>query len=357
MRIVQLIDSLEAGGAERMAVSYANALCEIVEFSALISTRAEGSLKVDIHSQVDYLHLAKKKTIDYKAVQTLKNYCIDNRVQIIHAHSTSFFLAILVKILLPKVSIIWHNHNGMSHTISKYKIKILRLASNYFSGTIVVNQQLLNWSKEVLKIENAIFLENFAVESRNVGQVQKLEGQKNSRIICLANLREEKNHSMLIEVAEKIILNHKDCTFHLVGKDFNDYYSTLLKEKVREKKLENKIFFYGSQNNIFSLLEQSDIGVLTSNLEGLPVALLEYGLAGLPVVATAVGEIPMVINNGKNGFIVDSRNEEEFYTALVQLISKEELRIKLGKELKRTVSKNYSKHAVIQKYLKWIVEW
>ena len=357
MRIVQLIDSLDAGGAERMAVSYANALCEVVEFSGLISTRSEGSLRVDLHSQVNYLHLAKKRTLDYKAVRRLKNYCIENGVQIIHAHSTSFFMAILVKTLLPKVFIIWHNHNGMSHTMPIYKIKILRLAGHYFSGTIVVNQQLLNWSRKVLKIENVIYLENFPVELDNKDPIQKLEGHKNSRIICVANLRKEKNHIMLIEIAEKIMINHKNWTFHLVGKDFNDNYSRLLKEKVREKKLENNVFFYGSQNNILSILEQSEIGVLTSTLEGLPVALLEYGIAGLPVVATSVGEIPIVLQNGKNGFVVDATNKVDFYEALVQLITREKLRKELGAELKETVTGHYSQNIIIHKYLNWISEW
>ena len=54
MRIVQLIDSLEAGGAERMAVSYANALANEIEFSALVATRKEGNLKNQIGDKRSY---------------------------------------------------------------------------------------------------------------------------------------------------------------------------------------------------------------------------------------------------------------------------------------------------------------
>ena len=60
MRIIQLIDSLEAGGAERMAVSYANALAQEIEFSALVATRKEGPLLNQIESNVPYLFLNKK---------------------------------------------------------------------------------------------------------------------------------------------------------------------------------------------------------------------------------------------------------------------------------------------------------
>ena len=57
MRIVQLIDSLDAGGAERMAVNYANALQSKIEFSGLVTTRKEGGLKEQINPKVSYLFL------------------------------------------------------------------------------------------------------------------------------------------------------------------------------------------------------------------------------------------------------------------------------------------------------------
>ena len=68
MRVVQIIDSLEIGGAERMAVNYANVLAEKISFSGLITTRKEGQLKSQIDSKVSCLFLRKKKTIDFKAI-------------------------------------------------------------------------------------------------------------------------------------------------------------------------------------------------------------------------------------------------------------------------------------------------
>jgi glycosyltransferase involved in cell wall biosynthesis len=59
-------------------------------------------------------------------------------------------------------------------------------------------------------------------------------------------------------------------------------------------------FVYGSQQDVENILNQATIAVLSSQSEGLPVALLEYGLYK-PVVVTAVGDMP-IINNGVNGF-------------------------------------------------------
>jgi hypothetical protein len=129
MRIVQIIDSLEAGGAERMAVNYANALAKKITFSGLVTTRKEGVLKNQIDSQVPYLFLEKQNSIDRKAVFKLRKFIKNNNIEIIHAHSSSFFIAVLVKLTLPKLKIIWHDHYGISQDLSFRKNPVLKFSS------------------------------------------------------------------------------------------------------------------------------------------------------------------------------------------------------------------------------------
>src|SRR5688572_18461456 len=93
LRIVQLIDSLETGGAERMAVNYANGLADRIAFSGLVATRNEGGLKTQLTSKVGYLYLNKKNTFDLSAVLRLRKYIVHNKVTHVHAHSSSFFIA------------------------------------------------------------------------------------------------------------------------------------------------------------------------------------------------------------------------------------------------------------------------
>ena len=112
MRIVQLIDSLEAGGSERMAVSYANTLANKIEFSGLVATRKEGVLLDQINPSVSYLFLNKKKQLDFNALFRLRSFVLKNKITHIHAHSTSFFLAFLLKLICPFVKLIWHYHYG-----------------------------------------------------------------------------------------------------------------------------------------------------------------------------------------------------------------------------------------------------
>ena len=95
MRILQLIDSLEAGGAERMAVNYANALATTLEFSSLVATRKEGPLLGEIDSKVIYLFLNKKSKLDFGALWRLRSFVLQYAITHVHAHSTSFFIAFL----------------------------------------------------------------------------------------------------------------------------------------------------------------------------------------------------------------------------------------------------------------------
>ncbi len=355
MRIVQIIDSLEIGGAEKMAINYANALSKKVIFSGLVATRAEGNLKTQINTTVSYLFLNKKSTIDFGAVFRLKNYCKANQIEYLQPHSSSYFIAILVKCIHPKVKILWHDHNGLSEFISREKSFAVKVASFFFKGIVVVNYKLKIWAEKELNCKKVIYLPNFTSIAENVSAETNLKGISGNRILCLANLRDQKNHFFLLEVAEKLKNSHPQWTFHLVGKDFEDDYSKEVKAKIQAKNLSDTVFVYGSKNDVKNIIDQSDITILTSKSEGLPVSLIEYGLSKKPVVSTKVGEIPLIIKDNVNGFIVEPMDTEGFYQKLLKLIETKDLQVQMGNALYKTIVENHSEEGIIANYLKWVV--
>ena len=196
---------------------------------------------------------------------------------------------------------------------------------------------------------------NFPTTEEQTSGRTILNGIDGKRIVLLANLRVQKNHFLIIELAKKLQISHPDWSFHLIGKDFEDAYSKELKALILSAKLENTVFCYGSRQDIKPILEQSTIGVLTSHSEGLPVALLEYGIHKKPVVVTNVGEIPLVIQNRVNGFLIDADNGSEFYSALLKLMENKDLQSEFGKALQTTVFNNYSQKKVLIQYLDWLI--
>ena len=353
MRILQLIDSLEAGGAERMALNYGNALVDTLGFSALVATRKEGALLGQIDAKVTYLFLNKKRKLDVGAVWRLRSFVLQYSITHVHAHSTSFFIAFLLKLTLPSLKIIWHYHYGNFKGISKKRIFIFKNIIPFFNGVISVNLNLKSWIETELKSKNVIYLPNFSVITK-VENNTILLGNEGKRILSLANFRVDKNHFLLLEIATMLKIVHPDWTFHLVGKDFEDDYSQEIKSKIKELQLENQVFLYGSRTDIPFILSQSTIGILTSVSEGLPVALLEYGMHELPVVVTAVGELPNIISNGINGWLVPSNDTESFCNALVALISDASMRNRMALALHQTVSEGYASKGVLHKYIQWL---
>lgn len=335
-----------------MAVNYANALARRLDFSALAVARKEGSLRPDISERCGYCFLDKKKTLDLAAVLRLRRYCKAHSINLIHAHSTSWFLAVLVKMTMPSLKVVWHDHYGSSEFVSDRASAALKTGSYFFSGILSVNEKLSAWARRTLNCPKVIYLANFSQTVPGARAKTSLQGQSGKRVLLLANLRPQKNHSMLLEAVSR--MPFCEWTFHLVGKDFEDDYSRNLHQNIRAQHLENRIFAYGSRDDVQHIISQCDIGILTSNSEGLPVALLEYGAQAKPVVVTAVGEIPSIIRRGENGLMVAPRDSRALSKALLDLTTNEELRLSLGKKLRQTIRDGYSEEAVVANYLNWL---
>jgi glycosyltransferase involved in cell wall biosynthesis len=346
MGILQLIDSLEAGGAERMAVNYANALSEKISMSALIASRQEGILKNELAEKVSYLFLNKKSTLDLKSVLRLRSFVCKHKINIVHAHGTSFFLAVLLKLIYPKIKIIWHEHYGARVDQSRMDNLTLLFSSFLFSSIFVVNRQLEAWVEKNLFTPNVYYVPNFATLDQVDENTTFLSGNVGKRIVCLANLKNPKNHFAVLTVFKELKLDELGWSLHFIGKDYIDNYSNLLKHFIKENNLENSVFIYGSKNDVQHILAQASIGILASTAEGFPVSLLEYGLAKLPVVCTNVGFCSEIIKDNTSGLLFDPLDNLQIQNQLLKMISDKPLRDSFALHLQKLVYDNYSKNKI-----------
>jgi len=354
VRILQLIDSLEAGGAERMAVNYANVLVSRADVSALAVSRKEGALRQELYNEVPYLFLNRKRLLDFSALWRLRKFVAHYRIEWLHAHGTSFFMAVLLKLVYPKIKIVWHDHNGNRVKMQGNDNKMLVVCSFFFNRVLVVNEELKNWAKRHLKCRKVAYLPNFTVINEKEDKKTSLKGNPGKRIICLANLRHPKNHLTLLAAFFKSQLAYGGWSLHLIGKDNSDAYSDAVKDYIGKNNLADNVFVYGGCNDIFHILRQGTIGVLASTYEGFPVTLLEYGLSGLPVISSDVGYCSEIITDSVNGLLFNPTETERLSEKLVVLAENETLRKKLGTALAATVQNRFSEDAVITDYLYFI---
>lgn len=341
MRVLQLIDSLDAGGAERVAVTIANALTSHVDKSFLCTTRKEGPLKSTMHPEVGYLFLGRKKTLDIKAFTTLKKYVLTHKITTIHAHGTSYFLAAWLKLRIPSLTLVWHEHYGHRIHSSQKDFKMLFFCSYLFSTIITVTTELQEWCQKHLKTKQVVYVPNFIASESFTRDIPV----KSNTIVCLANLRAPKNHLHLLKAFSKIHTKYPDWTLQCIGADYNDAYSEAIKQYMVENDLENSVALLGRRTDVPQLLANASIGVLSSTSEGLPMALLEYGAAQLAVVVTDVGYCKEVVQDFGKVTPVDAL--EAFVYALECYICSNEQLQKDARSFQKHIAKHYSETTVL----------
>lgn len=345
MRVLQLIDSLEAGGAERVAVTIANALTTHTDASYLCSTRAEGPLRESINDEVKYLFLNKRRTFDLKALFRLKKFVKKNKIDIVHAHTTSFFFATLLKMICPRIKIIWHEHHGDKVNSEKWDHKALYFCSFFFFKIITVNNDLKEWCLKNLNTKKVLYLPNFI----DLTLYDLEEKNRMKTIVCVANLRVPKNHLNLLRAF--IIINSRfpDWKLQLVGKDYGDSYSQAVKEFIIAHELLEQVEILGSRRDISNLLNNASIGVLSSDSEGLPMALLEYGASGIAVVVTEVGYCKEVVGN--SGKLVPVNDPLALANNITLYIEDEKQRIEDANNFNQRIRSEFSLKSTIPKLI------
>ena len=345
MRVLQLIDSLNSGGAERMAITIANALSSHTSQSFLFCTREEGLLKETINDRVNYCFLNKKSSLDISFFRRLYSYIKSNDIQIMHAHSTSFFSACIMKLFLPSLKLIWHEHHGDRINQTRLNNFVLFFSSYFFNTIITVNKDLSLWCKNNLLTKYVVCIPNCVFFLNKPSDIDT----RVNEIICVANLRVPKNHLNLLRSFSEIRKVFPDWKLILVGKVNSDRYYTKVTNFINENNMNSSVEILGEQSNVYTRMIKAKIGVLSSDIEGLPMALLEYGMLGLAVVCTDVGQCKTVLNN--NGLVVPPNNPVAFGQALLCYIENATKRERDACSFQKHVKRNYSFESILPKIL------
>ncbi len=345
MRILQIIDTLHPGGAERMALNLTNSLVGRTEYSGICVTRKEGLLATQIKPEAGYIFLEKKHVFDFKAVKKLHKYIRKNQVEILHTHGTSFFLGCIIKLLNPRLKLVWHDHYGNRPAKKIMEFPVLYICSSWFNGIIAVNKELLNWANTNLLCENTGYIPNFLTNEFSKKNIEHNREDEACNLICIANLKTPKNHLNLLKAFKIVLRKYPQCNLYLIGKKYGDKYERQIENFLAVNNLQKKVFLTGEVSNVDLYLGVAKLGVLSSDSEGLPLALLEYGIAGLPVVCTNVGECSAIIGN--YGKIVLVNNPDALAKGVLCYLENEEARKGDAENFYKFIVENFSEDRII----------
>ena len=195
-------------------------------------------------------------------------------------------------------------------------------------------------AKEISVIPNGIDIDRFNDSS------PKFSESSDTKIIFVGNLRPEKGLSYLIEAMEYIAKKDINSRLLIVGEGPQ---KENLEKLVTKLNINDRVTFSGkaATDEVPVYLKNSDIFVLPSLQEGFPNVLLEAMASGLPVVATDVNGINEIIEDCKNGFLVESKNSKEIAEKILLLLEDDDLRKRISKQNMKKASK-YSWQQTVQ---------
>ncbi len=346
MKILQLIDSLSVGGAERMAVNLANLFTRKGISNVLVSSRKEGPLAQFILNRESYYCLGKKSTFDVSAFRKLLKLAREFEPTHLHVHDSSIFWAFMLKKFLPNTKLIWHAHyGGLFTSDSRFGNKIKYIASS-IDYVIVVNQDLKAWVKtEFPAIIATAYIENFP----DIPFKVKREHPQ-SEILCLANLKSPKNHHLLVRSFAEFLKTSPGYKLQLVGSTDDIQYLESLKKEIEKLEIQSHVTIAGQSLNLIGYFENAEFAVLSSDIEGLPVSLLELGLAKVPIISTEVGQCKELLGKGKFGFLTPPGDEIKLTEMLTFVSENKELAEKKAEAFYFHVSEKYGFKNFIDKY-------
>lgn len=347
MKVIHIVNSLKIGGAEMFLTNLSNHLkslgidvhvCCLFNKGPLINRLKTNDIPVKC------LYISRKPRMNnlYRVFLTLRFDAFD----IVHCHlpEASWYGALAGWLARIPVRIV---HLQNTHWYWKLKLRVFdRLLFKFADAAFSCSKAVLNFYTErvwypkdkLYLVYNSIDPQQF-VQLPDRATVRSRLGLDHEHLILttVASLTPQKGHINLLQSFRNIVAIYPNTRLVLVGEG---PLRCELQEVVRSLGLERWVYWFGERLDVPEILQASDIFILPSLWEGLPMVLVEASFVGLPVVASNVGGIPEVIEDGGSGFLVPPGDIDSLTWACIRLIENPELRRKMG-ERGKTIA--YSK--------------
>ena len=215
------------------------------------------------------------------------------------------------------------------------KIFFLRFYNNVIVLTKRDSEKLASLRVTNLKIPNPV----------KINKINRTE--KNKVVLAVGRLESQKGFDRLISIWSIFNKMHPDWILNLAGTGSCEIQ---LKEQVKKEKLESSIFFLGKVKDVDELYRNATIYAMTSRYEGLPMVLLEAKSWSLPVISFDCPTGPReIINDGKDGFLIEDGNIKSFVEKLCLLVEDDNLYFKMCLDVEAT-SQEFSAEKVKEQW-------
>lgn len=357
IHILQIIDGLELGGAEVLLYDLITRLPPN-GFRVSVCYFEPGPLEEDfVRLGIPLTRIPWSGRVDPALILRIKELIQQDPPQIVHTHlfKSDFNGRIAARLSgVPVVISTLHSCNdwarnplqGWAYGInSRLADKIIAVSEEVHDFAL---QYMHTSSSQTMVIPNGISVEHF-IKDASAGKAFRNEMNiaPNVPLIgIVAALVPVKDHKIFLEAAVRIHQVNDDVRFVIVG---DGPLRRSLTDMAAELGLADSVIFCGNRRDIPAVMSALDILVFSSNVEGLPVALLEGMAASLPLVATTVGGMPGAVVDNETGLLVPPNDAVKLADSCLRLISDRELRDRMGQAGYARARAQYSIDAMMEK--------
>lgn len=359
VNLLFVVTKLELGGAQKQLLELVRFL-DKERFNLFLFTAQEGLL-VEEAAGIKGLTLKKSKSLE-RSINPLKDivafweifwFIKSKRISVVHTHSSKAGILGRLAAELAGVKYILHTVHGWpfhqhQDRFRKNLFLCLERFATKFTDIIAV---VSDWDKEK-GLQNRVGVASsyrriyYGIDYGNFtrrGSQEKIkqglgllpEDLVISNISCF---KPQKAIADFVRVAHLICQRIPQAKFILIG---DGVLRRKIEKLIRQLKLEKQVILFGWRRDIPQILSATDVYLLTSLWEGLPISVLEALAAACPVIATDTGGVREIIKEGENGFLVSPGDVEKIAQRLMILLQDSRLRKDMGQRARDSLSRNF----------------
>lgn len=370
MKAIYVIESLSRkGGAENALLNLVIEMKKHGHHSMIVHLWGPNDFLEDLQAydiEVYSLEMKSRWSI-FHGVWRLHKILNSSSIKIINAQNffPMFYVALTKIFTRGKKRIVTYHNMGYEVYPANNPIKLIRksidiiLNRSFFDGYLGVSEAVSNSYQRHLNINKIITIENIIpIDSINRIPLSKKYTSNNNegyQIIMAGRLVHEKGYKYMIDALE--ILHSEGFKFHL--NIFGDGpLKSDIESHILNKKLSNfvSIFSTVSHYDLFNEIRRADLFVMSSISEGFPMSPAEAMVLGTPVVATRVGGIPELIEDGVSGILVPSKNSFKLAEQIKFTLGSLKLRKKLSINGKKRIDDKFSPSKICNKLISYYSE-
>jgi len=353
LRVLHVIESLEFGGAEKVAIDLANEMAARHQVT-ICCVKRRGDLARSVDPKIPVLCLGKGEGNDYWLPFRLGRIVRASRIEVLHTHEWGVFLEGALAGFLARTPVLVHTVHGpypayapgwrsrlklaLRHALERHAIRgFAKLVTVADSIQAYIRDDIGIGVGRMTTIHNGI----------RIGSAAQRRAARDGGVtfISVGRLAKIKNHKTMIRAFHATGERHSRLL--LVG---DGPERAALEALARELGMERRVEFLGFRHDVAELLAASDAFVISSDHEGVSIAVLEAMRAGLPVVGTRVGGMPETVRDGLTGLLVPAGDAGAMARALRSLIESPDLRAQLGSEGRRYLEAEFSIETMVFRY-------